>query len=154
VTVVVVAVVGAQALLITLYHPYYLTYFNPLAGGPEGGHRWLLDSNLDWGQDLYRLGPALERMDPSDPVHLLYFGHVDPALYEIDFQVAPDRPVRGIVAASVTYLQGFAYPAVGPEGRPARVRPGHLDWLRGREPSAKLGSIWLFDTRSDEVPAP
>src|SRR5205807_2784166 len=33
----------------------YLTYFNAIAGGPEGGYRWLADSNLDWGQDLPRL---------------------------------------------------------------------------------------------------
>ena len=37
---------------VLLYHPYYLAYFNQLAGGPSGGYRVLVDSNLDWGQDL------------------------------------------------------------------------------------------------------
>ena len=32
-----------------------IAWFNPLAGGPEGGRRWFSDSNVDWGQDLYRL---------------------------------------------------------------------------------------------------
>ena len=32
-----------------------LAYFNALAGGRDGSHRVLLDSNLDWGQDLPRL---------------------------------------------------------------------------------------------------
>jgi tetratricopeptide (TPR) repeat protein len=39
--------------------PQWLAYFNVLAGGPAGGHRWLLDSNLDWGQDDARLARHL-----------------------------------------------------------------------------------------------
>jgi len=35
--------------------PYYLTYFNELAGGAENGHKYITDSNLDWGQDVKRL---------------------------------------------------------------------------------------------------
>src|SRR5262249_4468416 len=33
-------------------YPNYLAYFNEFAGGPDNGHKILLDSNLDWGQDL------------------------------------------------------------------------------------------------------
>ena len=32
--------------------PDYLAFFNLLAGGPSGGYRYLVDSNLDWGHDL------------------------------------------------------------------------------------------------------
>lgn len=32
--------------------PHYLAYFNELAGGPKNGYKYLVDSNLDWGQDL------------------------------------------------------------------------------------------------------
>jgi len=28
--------------------PHYLAYFNELAGGPDTGYKWLVDSNLDW----------------------------------------------------------------------------------------------------------
>ena len=35
--------------------PSYLGYFNEIAGGWQNGHRWLVDSNLDWDQDLLRL---------------------------------------------------------------------------------------------------
>src|SRR3989344_5715028 len=41
--------------------PYYLTYFNQLAGGPSGGHRYVVDSNLDWGQDLKRLADWVDK---------------------------------------------------------------------------------------------
>ena len=37
--------------------PGYLSYFNFVAGGSEGDGRYLLDSNLDWGQDLPGLRP-------------------------------------------------------------------------------------------------
>ena len=40
-------------------HPDYLAYFNEFAGShPE---RILLDSDLDWGQDLLRLSTALQQ---------------------------------------------------------------------------------------------
>ena len=32
-------------------HPYYIAYFNELAGGSKNGYKYLADSNLDWGQD-------------------------------------------------------------------------------------------------------
>ena len=35
--------------------PHYLAYFNELAGGPANGFKELVDSNLDWGQDLKNL---------------------------------------------------------------------------------------------------
>ena len=44
-------------------HPYQLAYFNELAGGPARGHSWLVDSNLDWGQDLKTLGRELAAME-------------------------------------------------------------------------------------------
>ena len=36
-------------------HPHYLAFFNMLSGGPRNGPRYLIDSNLDWGQDLKKL---------------------------------------------------------------------------------------------------
>ncbi len=35
--------------------PSYLSYFNELIGSPRNADRFLIDSNLDWGQDLRRL---------------------------------------------------------------------------------------------------
>lgn len=39
----------------TAVYPHYLAYFNELAGGPRNGYQSLVDSNLDWGQDLKEL---------------------------------------------------------------------------------------------------
>jgi 4-amino-4-deoxy-L-arabinose transferase-like glycosyltransferase len=43
-----------------LAHPDYLKYFNEFAGGKRNGYRYLLDSNLDWGQDVKPLRKFLE----------------------------------------------------------------------------------------------
>ena len=128
-------------------HPAHLAYFNPLSGGPANGQRWLLDSNLDWGQDLYRLPAALAERGVREPVKLLYFGHVDPRLYGIDSVLLPPGPAAGVIAVSVTYLMGFSYPVTAPDGGFVPVGVDHVAWLRGREPDVRLGSLWLYDLR-------
>lgn len=65
--------------------PRYLGYFNLLAGGQEGGGRYLSDSNFDWGQDLPRLKTWLER-HAVESVDLAYFGTADPVAYGISFR--------------------------------------------------------------------
>jgi 4-amino-4-deoxy-L-arabinose transferase-like glycosyltransferase len=146
------AVVAWHAGAAAAVHPAYLSYFNAAAGGSGNGQRWLLDSNFDWGQDLYRLPAALAELGVEDEIALLYFGHVDPVLYGIDYRLPTAEPERGVVAASVTYLEGFSYPALSPAGRRVRVPPDLLAWLRDEEPVAKLGSIWVFDTRASTSP--
>jgi hypothetical protein len=58
--------------------PHYLTFFNALAGGPTGGHRFLVDSSLDWGQGLPELQRWLDRHASNDRVYLSYFGSDEP----------------------------------------------------------------------------
>jgi hypothetical protein len=97
--------------------PRYLSYFNAAAGGPRGGAKHLVDSNLDWGQDL----PRLKRWMDAHGVHevdLAYFGTADPHAYGIAFRKValymdffPDMPVvqpqhGHYLAASVTFLEG------------------------------------------------
>jgi hypothetical protein len=128
-------------------HPDYLAYFNELAGGPGSGWRSLVDSNLDWGQDL----PGLKRwMDAHgvDRIKLSYFGSADPAYYGIDAELLPStmsphptrvvREVRpgDLVAISATNLQGVY---LDPEDRPL------MDRFRALRPVASIGySILVF----------
>ena len=66
-------------LLSVRYHPDHLAYFNELAGGPLGGREHLLDSNLDWGQDLGGLKAYLDKQHEVKDVGLAYFGTVPPS---------------------------------------------------------------------------
>ncbi|MGD9028804.1 MAG: glycosyltransferase family 39 protein [Anaerolineae bacterium] len=136
-------------------YPDYLAYFNALAGGPGGGHRYLTDSNLDWGQDLKRLGNYLEERD-IEQVHLSYFGNVDPAAYGIQYEPLPSHfsigevedftpfsPEPGIYAISITNLSGQFL----------AENPSVLDWFNHQAPIASIGhSINVYRVEQDSPP--
>lgn len=78
---------GVIALLLGWYSfeainawPASLSYFNQIAGGPSGGYRFVADSNLDWGQDLKRLGQWAQANNVP-AISLDYFGWADPTYY-------------------------------------------------------------------------
>lgn len=133
-------------------HPHFLAYFNPLAGGPDGGWRYLVDSNLDWGQDL---GGLKDWMDENgvDQVWLSYFGEARPDYYGINYigldswpprlmnpetrPFYPHDPAPGIYAISATNLQGVHF-----------ASHDQFAWFREREPVAKIGySIFIYDVK-------
>jgi hypothetical protein len=88
--------------------PHFLSFFNLLAGTPTKGYRLLVDSNIDWGQDLPALKDYMNR-EKIDTIDLAYFGRVDPAIYGIHYRPL-DRETRGKrVAVSVSYYQGCPY---------------------------------------------
>ena len=62
--------------------PHYLAYFNTISGGPSRGAEHLIDSNLDWGQDLTTLRRWIEANAPNEPIGLAYFGQVNPKIFE------------------------------------------------------------------------
>lgn len=63
--------------------PHYLTYFNQIAGGPTGGHRYFVDSSLDWGQGLPDLKTWLTQNQHDEPLFLSYFGSDDPQRFDL-----------------------------------------------------------------------
>lgn len=86
------ATVGALVLWLALdavaIYPHHLSFFNVLAGGAANADRYLVDSNLDWGQDL----PALKgRMQERDIpfVYLGYFGSAVPDAYGVRYWPTP-----------------------------------------------------------------
>lgn len=100
--------------------PHYLAFFNQFTGGPRNGHKYLVDSNLDWGQDLKGLKRWMDKRAVRH-VSLSYFGTADPAYYKIDCTYLPGGPffdenlvgdprLPGFVAVSVTNLRGVYFP--------------------------------------------
>jgi 4-amino-4-deoxy-L-arabinose transferase-like glycosyltransferase len=123
-------------------HPHYLAYFNELLGGPRRAYRQLVESNLDWGQDLGTLADYLEKRG-NPPVWLAYFGAEKPARYGLRAKrLRSCEPVSGLVAISATLLQGLHSPA-----NPFRRAPeGCFDWLLEQEPVAQPGySILVYE---------
>ncbi|WP_435016567.1 ArnT family glycosyltransferase [Tundrisphaera sp. TA3] len=64
-------------------HPHYLAYFNQVSGGPGRGSEHLIDSNLDWGQDLVKLNRWLKANHPGERVGLAYFGQINPSVFRV-----------------------------------------------------------------------
>jgi hypothetical protein len=73
----------AGALETAGYFPNYLAYFNGIVR-PSEGYRHLVDSSLDWGQDLPAAKTYIEsRPAVEGPFYLSYFGAASPAYYGI-----------------------------------------------------------------------
>lgn len=53
-------------------YPHSMSYFNELAGGPQNGDKYLLDSNLDWGQDVFYLKRWWEQHPEATPLNTLF----------------------------------------------------------------------------------
>jgi hypothetical protein len=139
----VLAVCGAALVVTTVRtHPHQLSYFNALAGGPDEGHRWLIGSNLDWGQDLAAVRPYMEAHGLPF-VYLLYFGHVEPEIYGIRYALPPTPPRPGTYVVSVNFVKGHEYVAPA-HWRTVRVH-GAPGWLRGAAPVDRIGhSLWVY----------
>jgi hypothetical protein len=83
--------------------PYYLPYSNEAFGGPAETHLRLHDSNVDWGQDLGRLGDRLKQRYPGRPTWLAYQGSGVPSYYGInaaDPLRVPPNEVHGLLVVS------------------------------------------------------
>lgn len=73
-----VALAGLAVAESMAIRPHYLAYFNVFAGGPANGWRHLVDSSLDWGQDLPGLAQWLRtHRQPAEPVYVACFGMSD-----------------------------------------------------------------------------
>ena len=72
-------------------YPSYISYFNESIGSKRNADKFLIDSNLDWGQDLRRLD-AWCREHHVDRITLHYFGGADPAF---DLRFAKPVLLRG-----------------------------------------------------------
>jgi hypothetical protein len=57
-------------------YPHSLSYFNEAAGGPENGHAHLLDSNIDWGQDVLFLKCWVDEHPEARPMRMAIFSFV------------------------------------------------------------------------------
>jgi hypothetical protein len=136
--------------------PHSLSYFNELAGGPFGGPRYLLDGNVDWGQDLLFMKRWSASHPEARPLFLQYFGFLDPASADLDARLVPterDMASRtqgavskqlepGWYAISVNDL--FGYKHKGDDEPP-------FAYLRSLRRAASAGySIYIFRVSDEE----
>jgi hypothetical protein len=97
------ALVAFVAVSSLLTFPYYLPYSNEAFGGTSHTHLNLHDSNVDWGQDLARLGVRLRTKYPGEPVWTVLKASGVPSYYGIQGKnplAVPNDQVHGLLVVS------------------------------------------------------
>jgi 4-amino-4-deoxy-L-arabinose transferase-like glycosyltransferase len=131
---VVIAMLGWQIWSSVVSHPDYLAFFNELAGRDPA--RILINSDLDWGQDLQRLSTAL-RARHVQTVSLAYLGTASLNYHDLPTVsiLPPYQPTTGWVAISEMKLKGVN----------SGAGPREYGWLQAYEPVTRIGrSMWLY----------
>lgn len=134
------------------FHPHHLSYFNEFAGGPANGWRHLVDSNIDWGQDLHALKEWLDD-HPGERIKLAYFGTVSPSAIGIEYDFPTARtPTPGRYAISVNYVAGRPHHLRDVDGRELTVNIDDFGYFRFFEPDDRIGhSILIYDLTSEDI---
>jgi hypothetical protein len=141
-----------QAIGTLRIYPYYLTYFNEIAGGPDGGRYILSDSNIDWGQDMAGLKNYLQQ-NRIDQINLSYFGIAHPTAYGLTTEALP--PVRTAMHDQGAWWLKTYYPANPAPGTYAIsvanlmggiwIDPAEYAYFRERKPDTTIGnSIYIY----------
>jgi len=116
----------------------------PSGGGPDNGHTYLLDSNLDWGQDFLTLRDYMQK-ENIDKVSLAYFGRVDPAIYGINYIPLIGDVGERFAVISANLLWGRMYFVTGTSLWPNR---DYYAAFRTIRPKAILGhTLYVFDRK-------
>jgi 4-amino-4-deoxy-L-arabinose transferase-like glycosyltransferase len=120
-------------------HPDYIPYFNELAGAhPEN---ILVDSDLDWGQDMKRLVWKLHELK-VDHVYLACLWSGDDSKIGLPAWdgLEPYKPVTGWVAISYTMLKLHGRMLAQAAGR----QDSAYAWLDRYQPVARVGKSMLL----------
>jgi hypothetical protein len=123
-------------------YPHQLAYLNAAVGGSEAGPRVTDESNVDWGQELFRLADwQRAHMAPDETLRLYYFGSAEPSAYGVRAErfdladAAAPRP--GVYAISAHYLAYFR--------KLQALEGADVDWLAKYTPVARIGhSLYVY----------
>jgi hypothetical protein len=114
-------------------YPHYLAYFNELIGGPANGAKYLTDSNIDWGQDLFYFIEFAKEKGWQKP-HFIYFGWPYATMFIQSHYEPVCKPSKMKLAISVTALTGIS------------KKGDCWRWLFNYEPKARIGwSIYYYE---------
>jgi hypothetical protein len=135
-----IACVTWGAVSVAAAHPDYLAYFNEIASSrPED---FLVDSDLDWGQDLRRLSAELKsRHVEKIRMDCLYTGDGSELELPSWDGLVPYQPETGWVAVSFTPLKSYSWVTA----QRMRRTDSPYAWLAAHVPVMRVGrSILLY----------
>ena len=138
-TAIAVGVLMVGCLLSVRHHPNHMAYFNEGFGGMEAGRTRLLDSNIDWGQDLFQL-PAYMEENNINEIGLAYFGMIPPDRLGINFTVPKMESLKpGWYAVSVNFVYGRPHTIRDETGAVSHTNIGAFSMFQLFEPVDRLG---------------
>jgi hypothetical protein len=146
-----VALYGYVLVTMILF-PWHLAYFNLFAGGVDGGYRYLVDSNLDWGQTWKALKRYVDEHDITE-FGLSQYTINNPHAYDLDYTPLPPwpdappvlprrfNPAPGVYAISTTTLQGVVV-----------ADSEMFDYFRKRTPVERVGHAMFVYELDEHLP--
>ena len=159
--------VAWQAAAVLTYAPHWMSYFNEAAGGPQNGHEWLVDSNIDWGQDIQLLKQWQDAHPETTPLRAALNTGFEPADIGLKYGLATPYVAgqsersgasRGWelpaawYAISVCQLKGYHYSV--PNGDGSRTpSAGHFTYFMEHfEPVDMIGySIYIYHITEEQA---
>ena len=116
--------------------PHYLSYFSEAVGGSQNGYKYIMDSNLDWGQDLKNLKLYVDENNITE-IYTMVSGWSGPEYYDIPAKQLPDNETfieldefSGYAAISMSYLN---------------LEKPKYSWLFNYKPIDQVGhSIYIY----------
>ncbi len=138
-------------------YPHSLSYFNEAAGGPTEGHRHLIHTNIDQGQDLLYLRDWVIEHPSPEPLYVAYYGIVDPTFAGIRYSLPRRDPLTGRwppgrYAVSVNMLRGHRWMLPTGQGRWEGIDDDRYASFLDREPIGRAGySIYIYDVSGEEA---
>jgi 4-amino-4-deoxy-L-arabinose transferase-like glycosyltransferase len=120
------------------FYPHSMSYFNELAGEPKNYPKYLLGSNIDWGQDAYALKTWVEKHREAKPLYISYHSPISLEKLGIESTgTVPTEPTTGWMVIGVNELF---------------TKEGKLTWLHLHEPVAMIGySIWVYKVNESDL---
>jgi len=135
-------------------YPHSISHFNELVGGPRHGPKHLINSNVDWGQDLLMLEKWIEKNAREKPVFLAFYNSYSPFdegilnLEDWPFFEGNEEIRDGYFAISVNLLYDFPWSLHSTDGEIGIMYQRINSYLRGVEPVGRAGfSIRIFSTK-------
>ena len=142
---VVIALAATMIVEVISYYPQYIAYFNMLVPRDKR-YQYMIDSSLDWGQDLYRLKNYIDAND-IDSIKVDYFGGSVPPYFipQSSEWHSSYGPTAGWIAVSATYFQSSKL--YGP-----MEHKWDYEWLENFKPETIIGgSILVYHITNEDL---
>ncbi|MFA5030596.1 MAG: glycosyltransferase family 39 protein [Patescibacteria group bacterium] len=138
---IITSILGIAILSTIMIWPFPMAYFSEAVGGASQGYKYMLDSNLDWGQNLPYVKEYLTK-NKINTICLGYFGQghfssetisVKP-LYD-DATIKKHEPINCVVVISAQMLYN---------------RDNTFTWLKKLQPTEVIGyGLYVYDLRTN-----